>query len=213
MLGKKINLPFRLRVRKLAENSSLRKLKRDILYHWHLLNRVKGSTRQIAMGCAIGAAISMTPLLGMHLILGGLFVIFTRSSMVAMTVCSLLFGNPWTFPFIFWVNYHVGNLFINVSHLDHEQGNILQTTFAILRDSFRLMLGTISGLEFFSSLQNFMTSILPFLLGSIPLAIFVFLFVFYATEEAIVVYHDNKLKKRRKKKRKMLAEAENASGR
>ncbi len=199
MLGRKLKLPLYLRLQQLIPPRSVGKFRRNFMFHWHLLNRVKGSTKQIAMGCAIGASVSMTPLVGFHLVLGGLVVILTRSSMVAMTVSSLAFGNPWTFPFIFWLNYRIGNIFINVENIHQDKTGFLSVISDLFRSIYQIMLGKETMVHFIDSLYNFISFMLPFLIGSIPLAIFMFLFVFYATEEAIIVYHDNRLKRKRKK--------------
>ncbi|MCH9844210.1 MAG: DUF2062 domain-containing protein [Alphaproteobacteria bacterium] len=197
MLGRRKKQSFLIKTRRFLLPSSLRNLKRNFMYHWHLLNRVKGSTRQIAMGCAIGAAISMTPLIGTHIILGGILALITRSSIVAMTIASVIFGNPWTFPFIFWVNYRIGSLFVDVKDLSQDETGLLNYISDLLRNGYYLMLNKVPVIDFLVTLRDFIIYLFPFLIGSIPLAIFVFLVVFYATEEAIVVYHDNKLKRKR----------------
>ncbi len=204
MLGRRKKQSFLIKTRRFLLPSSLRNLKRNFMYHWHLLNRIKGSTRQIAMGCAIGAAVSMTPLIGTHIILGGILALITRSSIVAMTIASVIFGNPWTFPFIFWVNYRIGSLFVDVKDLSQDKTGLLKYISDLLYNGYFMMFNKISVVDFLVILRDFILYLFPFLIGSIPLAIFVFLVVFYATEEAIVVYHDNKLKRRRIEHKKQI---------
>ena len=71
------------------------------------LIRLKGSTRSIASGFAFGAAISFTPLPGVHIIGAGLLSFMTRSNILASLVGTLV-GSPWTFPLMWWAAYKTG---------------------------------------------------------------------------------------------------------
>ena len=72
------------------------------------LNRMKGSSHEIAIGLACGIAISFTPFLGLHALLAITFAWVLRGSMAAALI-GTLFGNPWTFPFIWYLSYEIGN--------------------------------------------------------------------------------------------------------
>ncbi len=56
---------------------------------------------------ACGAAISFTPFVGLHIVLGALLALIVRGNLLAM-VAGTLVGNPWTFPFIWVASYEVG---------------------------------------------------------------------------------------------------------
>jgi uncharacterized protein (DUF2062 family) len=56
---------------------------------------------------ACGAAISFTPFVGFHVVLGALLALIVRGNLLAV-VAGTLVGNPWTFPFIWVASYEVG---------------------------------------------------------------------------------------------------------
>ena len=56
---------------------------------------------------AWGVAVSFTPLLGFHLIICYLGTWLMKGNLIAATVGTII-GNPWTFPFIFYLDYKVG---------------------------------------------------------------------------------------------------------
>ena len=69
--------------------------------------RMPGSAYSLACGFACGVAVSFTPLLGFHLLLAIGLAYFIRGNM-ATALLGTLFGNPWTFPFIFVLLQAVG---------------------------------------------------------------------------------------------------------
>ena len=99
----------------------------------------------VAIGLAWGVAISFTPLLGFHLIICYLGTISMRGNLIAATVGSVI-GNPWTFPFFFFIAYKLGVNFI-YSPLDQYD----------FRINFLI--------------ENFSKLFFPTLIGSLPIAI------------------------------------------
>ena len=73
------------------------------------LARLETSPHAIAAGFAAGAAVSFTPLLGLHFLLAFVLCFVTRGSFVA-AVAGTVVGNPLTFPFIFAATYWLGTL-------------------------------------------------------------------------------------------------------
>jgi len=71
------------------------------------LLRLNTSPHAIAAGFASGAAISFTPLLGLHIILAFVLSFITRGSMIAALLGTVV-GNPVTFPLFFSATYWVG---------------------------------------------------------------------------------------------------------
>ncbi len=86
---------------------------RTFHYYRHRLFRTGDSTYRITAGLALGAAISFTPLLGTHIIQIIFLAIVLRASFLAAFIGTAL-GNPWTFPFIFWLSYKVGIIIMGV---------------------------------------------------------------------------------------------------
>lgn len=109
------------------------------------LYRIRDFPESVAIGLAWGASVSMTPMLGLHLIICYLGTWIMRGNLVAATVGTVL-GNPWTFPFFFYLDYKVGTLFF-FKPLNEYNFDIV----------------------FLS--ENFEKLFIPTLLGSIPIAI------------------------------------------
>ena len=109
------------------------------------LYKIRDFPEAVAIGLAWGVAISFTPLLGFHLIICYLGTISMRGNLIAATVGSVI-GNPWTFPFFFYVAYKFGLNFI-YSPLDNYE---FQINFLI---------------------ENFSRLFFPTLIGSLPIAI------------------------------------------
>ena len=107
--------------------------------------RIRDFPESVAIGLAWGVAVSFTPLLGFHLIICYLGTISMRGNLIAATVGSVI-GNPWTFPFFFYIAYKFGLNFI-YSPLDKYE--------------FKL--------DFL--IENFTRLFFPTLIGSLPIAI------------------------------------------
>lgn len=81
--------------------------RRVVAYFQHRLFRASDSTYRVAGGLAMGAAISFTPLLGLHILQALLFAHLCGQSKVASLVGTLV-GNPWTLPLMFYADYKLG---------------------------------------------------------------------------------------------------------
>jgi len=81
--------------------------KRSSKYVGHRVARLPGTPYSIAAGFAAGAAISFTPFVGLHFILGAAFAWLTRGNILASAIGTAV-GNPWTFPFIWIATYKAG---------------------------------------------------------------------------------------------------------
>ena len=80
---------------------------RTLRYYKHRSIRISDSTHSIAAGLAIGCAVSWTPAFGTHLIQAAFFCWLFRGNWIAAFL-GTAFGNPWTFPFLFYIGYYVG---------------------------------------------------------------------------------------------------------
>ena len=81
---------------------------RSFQYIRHRLVRVADTTHKIALGLAIGAAVSFTPLVGTHFIQAGLFALVLRGNVFSAMIGTFV-GNPWTFPFLWWAGFQLGD--------------------------------------------------------------------------------------------------------
>ena len=111
----------------------------------HKIFRLRDLPESISGGLAWGAAVSLTPLIGLHLFTCFLGTFIMRGNLVAATVGTII-GNPWTFPVFFFIEYKIGSIFYNVPVADFE----LTISYFFL---------------------NFDKLFIPTLIGSIPLSI------------------------------------------
>jgi uncharacterized protein len=85
--------------------------RRAFVYYLKRLARLSGTPHSIAAGFACGVAISFTPLVGLHILLGCLLALVVRGNFLAVVVGTLV-GNPWTFPFIWFAGYELGKFLL-----------------------------------------------------------------------------------------------------
>ena len=90
-------------------------------YIFKRVTRIPDKSHAIAIGCACGVGVSMTPTVGFQLLLTALFAFILRGNIVAGLLATAI-GNPITFPFIWIGSYKLGNLVIGQSAL--SEGNI-----------------------------------------------------------------------------------------
>jgi len=76
-------------------------------YFKRRIARLPGTPYSIAAGFAAGAAVSFTPLIGFHFLLGAAVAYLIRGNLIASAFGTLV-GNPWTFPFIWVAIYELG---------------------------------------------------------------------------------------------------------
>jgi len=120
-------MPKALRRKRPSKRKSLRAflwpdmgLRRLSVYYRHRLCRLPGTPYFTAAGFASGVAISFTPFIGLHLVLGGLMTFFLRGSILAMAIGTLV-GNPWTSPLIWLVTYKLGLVILGLGAGDKAQ--------------------------------------------------------------------------------------------
>ena len=87
--------------------------KRATKYVINRLVRVADSTHKIALGLAIGAAVSFTPLVGTHFIQAGILSFLLRGNVFSAMIGTFV-GNPWTFPFMWWAGFSFGSFLFSV---------------------------------------------------------------------------------------------------
>jgi len=68
---------------------------------------LRGDPREIALGCALGIFIGLTPLLGFHMLLAVFFASLFRWNKLSAAM-AVWISNPLTGPFVYSVTYFVG---------------------------------------------------------------------------------------------------------
>ena len=149
----------------------MKKILRIIKFQKYRITKLKDFPESVAIGVAWGAAVSFTPLLGFHLIICYLGTWLMRGNLIAATVGTII-GNPWTFPFIFYLDYKIGTtIFLN--SIDYYEFKI----------SFLV--------------ENFEELFYPTLLGSFPLALLVWFITFFTCRKFLIKRINEKNKIRR----------------
>jgi hypothetical protein len=83
------------------------RLKRFARYFYDRFIRLHGSEKQIAWGTALGFFVAMTPTMGFQMLIAVPIAAFFKISKVA-SAAGVWLTNPFTAPFLYWVNYKVG---------------------------------------------------------------------------------------------------------
>ena len=135
------------------------------------LYRIRYFPESVAIGLAWGVSVSFTPLLGLHLIICYSGTLIMSGNLIAATVGSVI-GNPWTFPFFFYLAYKLGLNFI-FSPLDVYEFKL----------SFLI--------------ENFNKLFFPTLLGSLPIAIIMWFITYKISKNFLERRYNEKNKIRR----------------
>ena len=92
-------------------------------YIRHRVARLPGSPYSIAAGLACGVAVSFTPFIGLHFVLGAVIAWLIGGNLIASAIGTAV-GNPWTFPFIWWGTLQLGELILGSSRAANIPENI-----------------------------------------------------------------------------------------
>ncbi|MCC7304716.1 MAG: DUF2062 domain-containing protein [Alphaproteobacteria bacterium] len=100
------------------------------------ITRLSDSTHSIALGLAIGVAISFNPFLGTHFIQAGILAWLFRANLFCALLATFA-ANPWTFPFIWWAGIKFGFYFFAVFGLDAAAAPPSHLDFSVLMHLLR----------------------------------------------------------------------------
>ena len=144
----------------------------------HQLKRLRASPHEVALGCAVGVFVAITPFLGAQTLLAVLLAGFLRAS-VPVAVLGTFFGNPVSWPIIWTSTYAVGVQIIRpdggLGAGDFEQ-NVMLLWAAMLERSPELLNATGALLW---------PLLLPMLVGSLPLGLMTAVIVYYISRHII----------------------------
>ena len=84
-----------------------RGFRRLFAYLFQRVVRLPGTSGSIAIGVASGVAASFLPFIGLHFLIAALLALLLRGNVLA-SVIGTFFGNPWTFLFIWILDYRLG---------------------------------------------------------------------------------------------------------
>jgi uncharacterized protein (DUF2062 family) len=135
--------------------------RRAIVYLWHRLQRIPGTSASIAAGFACGVGAAMTPFYGTHIVTAMVLALAIRGSVLAAAIGAQV-ANPWTAPFLWYAVYYIGAWFIGIETHSHPPNFVHM--FKGLTES----LLQLDGKLFFDSVWPVFW---PMTLGSLPLGL------------------------------------------
>ncbi len=188
-----------------------RGFRRAATYIGYRVARLPGTPHSIAGGFAFGAAISFTPMVGLHLAGSALMSWALRCSILAAAIGTIV-GNPWTFPFIWAWTHRCGAWMLGVNGSDHPPLESLTRLFeklwVLIGDRVQWLFGLkhkseldviSAGSELAELLQNVLW---PMLVGSVPNAVIAW-FVFYFPMRYLIAGYQQTRHQRRLRRAKM----------
>lgn len=135
------------------------------------LRRLPGTPHAIAAGFAAGAAMSMTPFLGGHVLLALALAWATRGNLLAATLGALVVGNLWALPLILAAAYRLGCLLLGQP--PHGLGELASADIGTLLDRVGLWLW-------------------PMTVGSVPLAATAWLTAYFPLVGAVAAVQERR---------------------
>jgi len=148
---------------------------RTFSYFWHRLQRIPGTSSSIAAGFACGAAASMTPFYGTHILSGALLAWAIRGNIIA-SILGAQIANPWTAPPLWFAAYYVGAWMLGIDIAEHPP-------------NFVHMFKGLTEAVLHANMKMFVDSVWPVFgpmtLGSIPLGLIVGFGFYFALEPVL----------------------------
>ncbi len=133
--------------------------------------RLSAAPHSVALGCAIGAAVSMTPFLGLHLVITAGLAWLVRGNIIAGAIGTSV-GNPLTFPFIWAITHRIGLFLLD----DRRDIGPPDLEHHVLENSF----------------VQFWPVIKPMAVGALPLALVVGCIMYAVTYFAVTTYQHSR---------------------
>ena len=144
------------------------------------IKRIKGTPQALSLGLATGIAISFTPFIGLHALLA-IFISWVIGGSMAAALIGTLFGNPWTFPFIWYFTFEIGQ-FINYGFLSYEE----EFSFKIIKKEISTLLVILKNIIVFANIPELKENLeklklIPFMIvGSIPLVFITWIISYFS---------------------------------
>ena len=158
------------------------------------IKRIKGSPQSLSLGLATGLSISFTPFIGLHALLA-MFISWIIGGSMAAALIGTLFGNPWTFPFIWYLTYEIGQI-INYGFFSYDEEIFYQS----IKKEISTVLGILKNIIIFANMAELKESfeelkLIPFMIvGSVPFVIITWILSYFSFLNIFKSYR-NKVKK------------------
>ena len=155
------------------------------------LARMPGSSYSIAAGFAVGAAVSFTPFVGLHIAISAAISWIIRANILSAAIGPVV-GNPWTFPFIWVWLYQSGNwMLMNAPGSDTIEPDFDAT--------FSRVMDTIVQMDAPGFFEAAIPVFWPMFLSGIPTGFVVWLAFYVPLRRLIKGYQQKRLRKSRAK--------------
>ena len=142
-------------------------------YLGYRLLRLPDTPHRVAAGLASGVAVSFTPFIGFHFLLGFAVAAMTRGNLIASAIGTAV-GNPWTFPFIFTLTSEIGTALLG----ERVSNNVpLASLDAFVTDP----LGYV---------YAFLNLVFPLIVGGLPAAVIVWVLFYFGYRGLIMGYRE-----------------------
>ena len=144
------------------------------------IKRIKGTPQALSLGFATGIAVSFTPFIGLHALLA-IFISWIIGGSMAAALIGTLFGNPWTFPFIWYLTFEIGQ-FINYGFLSYQE----EFSFKIIKKEISTLLVILKNIIVFANIPELEENLgklklIPFMIvGSIPLVFITWILSYFS---------------------------------
>ena len=144
------------------------------------IKRIKGTPQALSLGLATGIAVSFTPFIGLHSLLA-IFISWVVGGSMAAALIGTLFGNPWTFPFIWYLTFEIGQ-FINYGFLSYQE----EFSFKIIKKEISTLLIILKNIIVFANVLELEENVeklklIPFMIvGSIPLVFITWILSYFS---------------------------------
>jgi len=142
------------------------------------LLRLRASPHEIALGCAVGAFVSITPLLGVQTLIAVLLATLLRASVPA-AILGTFVGNPLSWPFIWASTYAMGLQIVGLEGVFDPaafEKNVVVLWAAVLERSPHILDATAALLW---------PLLWPMLAGSLPLGLLIGAVVYYISRNLV----------------------------
>lgn len=144
---------------------------RSVKYVWMRLGRLSASPHAVAIGCAAGVFTSFTPFMGFHFLIAAMLAWMIGGNLLASAL-GTFFGNPLTFPFIWFGTYNLGGVIL----MDAAQGKDVEFSTELLSQS----------------LDSIVPLIKPMLIGGVPLGVTFGLIMYFPVRAAVSSYQERR---------------------
>jgi len=142
--------------------------------------RLPGTPYSVAAGLACGVAVSCTPFVGFHVLLGALIAWLIGANVLA-SVIGTAAGNPWTFPVI-WIWIH------ELGQLMGFKGAIETVEQADFAQLFGRSMVALLRFDFGYLYEHALPVLLPMIAGSVPTAALIWIGVYFPVKSVVTAY-------------------------